>query len=127
LIEIKFAGINEVKEICHRLNVEYTEGLKVYAAVEAGNPLGGCGFYVDGKQGTLAFTYMNEAGLDPIEDGLLRASLSYMFENGVETAISKGNISEKMLRRLGFREKDGVYVLDLLHRFLTAGCPSENS
>lgn len=124
MIEIKFAAQNELKEICKRLEIEFLEGLKVYAAVEAGNPLGGCGFYVNGKQGTLAFTYMNENGLEPIEDGLLRASLSYMFENGVETAVSKGNISEKMLRRLGFKEKDGIYVLDLLHSFLTAGCSS---
>lgn len=127
MIEIKFAAQNEVKEICRRLKAEYIEGLKVYVAVEAGNPLGGCGFYIDGKEGTLAFTYMNEAGLEPIEDGLLRASLSYMYENGVETAVSKGNISEKMLRRLGFKEKNDVYVLDLLHSFLTAGCSCSNN
>lgn len=125
MIEIKFASDNEIKKICDKIGTGYRPELKVYAAVEAGKQLGGCGFFVDSDTGTLVFTFMNEDGLQMIEDGLLRASLSYMYENGAEKAVCSGEVSERMLRRLGFTELDGLMTLDLLHSFLTQGCSSK--
>lgn len=125
MIEIKFMSQDKVRDICKKAGVEYYDSIKVYAAVEAGKALGSCGFSLDRKTGVLVFTFMEEDGLAPIEDGLLRASLSYMYENGVETAICNGNIAKQMLRRLGFKEQGELMKLDLLHSFLTAGCHSD--
>lgn len=116
----------QIAEICVKLGVKAAPGLRVYAADEKGKPLGCCGFEMNGSEGKLAFTHMENAGLAPIEDGLLRSALSLMFESGVVTVTCNQGVPcavpEKMLKALGFRQKDDVYSLNLSNSFLTQGC-----
>lgn len=122
MIEIKFIPDAGVCNLCRELNIEYKTGMKVYAAAQGNEKIGQCGFYIEGDKGVLSFTAMNGGGLEPIEDGLLRASLSYMYENGAANALCGGGVPGKMLKRLGFKENNGVFLLDLAHSFLTSGC-----
>lgn len=122
MIEIKLAPQQKIEEICARLGIAATPGLRVYAATEKGEPLGCCGFEMRGDNGSLSFTSMEDASLALIEDGLLRSTLSFMFESGVETVACKGGVPAKMLTRLGFKDRDGEYFLDLNNSFLTQGC-----
>jgi hypothetical protein len=122
VIEIKLAPQQQIMSICKKLAIEAAPGLRVYAATENGKPLGCCGFEMSGDKGTLCFTAMEDASLSPIEDGLLRSALSLMFESGVATVDCKGGVPAKMLVRLGFKGKNGVYSLNLNESFLTRGC-----
>jgi hypothetical protein len=122
MIEIKLAPEEKIEEICEKLGIAKTEGLYVYAAMERDEPLGCCGFAFSGSEGELRFTSIEGAGLAMIEDGLLRSSLSMMFEHGVEFVICEGSVRAVMLKRLGFNEAEGVYSLELKDSFLTHGC-----
>ena len=122
MIEIKLLNETSIAELCDKIGVNAPQGLLVYAAIERGEPLGCCGFIVDGENGALLFTHMEQDGLSPIEDGLLRASLSMMYEHGVLNADCKGGIPEIRLRALGFKQKDDVYKLNFKNSFLTQEC-----
>lgn len=123
MIEIKLAASERIAEICEKLGVENDPALSVYVATENGQVLGCCGFKMDGSIGELCFTSIEDPSLAPIEDGLLRSALALMLDSGVETAYCKGGVPAKMLKRLGFKEKDGVYLLELNNSFLTqASC-----
>lgn len=125
MVEIKLLEAAEIMELCARIGLPKQENLFVYSAKERGQILGSCGFTIDGENGTLVFTHMEEDGLAPIEDGLLRSALSMMYEHGVHTTECSDRIPEKMLRPLGFNEQDGVYTLYLPKSFLTQGCAAK--
>jgi hypothetical protein len=122
MIEIKLAVPQKIDEICLSLKIEHTQGLQVYVACEKGEELGSCGFEMLSGVGTLLFTSMSSANLALIEDGLIRSTLALMFESGVEDVTCGVGVDPKMLKRLGFKEKDGVYALSLSHSFLTQVC-----
>lgn len=124
MIEIKFVP-NDVKDkICSSLNVKSTPELKIYVAKDKDEVLGCCGFEIHGKIGQIDFTSKNGENFGMIEDGLLRASLAYMYDRFVETAVCDGNVEPKMLKRLGFNEKEGRFELLLSKSFLSSGCGS---
>lgn len=122
MIEIKLATSEKIAQICEKLGQKNDPALKIYVATERGEILGYCGFKIDGGEGELCFTAMQGPGLAPIEDGILRSTLAYMLDSGVETVKCKGDVPEKMLKRLGFKEQGGVYALDLGDSFLTQDC-----
>lgn len=122
MIEIKFASDEIKEEICSRLKLKNTPELKIYAAKDKDEELGYCGFEVHGKNGQIVFTSMSGEGFEMIEDGLLRSSLAYMYDSFVEIVTCKENVEPLMLRRLGFKEKDGAYELILSKSFLAMGC-----
>lgn len=130
MIEIKLMKPQHIGEICGQLGVKMTPELQVYDATSKGEPLGCCGFEMDGSNGVLVFTHMESDGLAPIEDGLLRSSLSLMFESGVATVTCNIGVPcavpEKMLKALGFKQKDKLYSLNLNNSFLTQGCHCAN-
>lgn len=121
MIEIKLIPKEKITEFCAQNDLAYSPALKIYAATEKGEPLGCCGFAYSGAEGELLFTSMAGPGLAPIEDGIVRSTLSYMLESGVKSASCRGGVPERQLRVLGFKEKDGVYKLDLTDSFLTRG------
>lgn len=126
MIEIKLAADDKIQDICSKLNLQRLPSLKIYVARERDEELGCCGFKIEGESGRLLFTSMNGDGLAMIEDGILRATLAYMYENGVSVVTSAGSIEKKKLTRLGFKEIDGVLTLDLKNSFLAQGCTCSN-
>lgn len=122
MIEIKIASPEIKEKICSRMNFKGAPELKIYAAKDKDEEIGCCGFEIHGKNGRIVFTSMNGEGLGMIEDGLLRSSLAYMYDSFVETAACDGSIEPTMLKRLGFKEKNGTYELVLSKSFLAMGC-----
>ncbi len=122
MIEIKLVTAQKIDDICASLKIEQTGALQVYAAYEKGEELGFCGFEKNAGDGVLLFTSLADVSLKPIEDGLLRSTLAYMFDAGVKIVTCRGGVEQKMLKRLGFVEKDGVNTLSLSNSFLTQGC-----
>lgn len=126
MIEIKLAADDKIQDICSKLNLQRLPSLKIYVARERDEELGCCGFEIEGESGRLLFTSMNDDGLAMIEDGILRATLAYMYEKGVSVVTSAGSIEKRMLTRLGFKEIDGALTLDLKKSFLAQGCTCSN-
>lgn len=122
MIEIKLANEDAKKEISEKFSYKASPLVNIYTAKENGKYLGACGFEKEGGRGKIVFSGVEDDSLKMIEDGLLRASLSYFYECGVKTVSCGSCVEPIMLKRLGFREKDGLYILDLENSFLTKGC-----
>lgn len=120
MIEIKFAPDGEKEKICSRLDIKSTPGLKIYVAKDKGEELGCCGFEIKGKSGQIDFASKIGENFGMVEDGLLRASLAYMYDRFVEIVTCCGSVEPKMLKRIGFNEKDGGYELLMSKSFLAA-------
>ena len=124
MIEIILATPEKIDEICSNLKFESKPSLKIYAAYEndKDKELGCCGFELNGKIGRLYFTEIREVNLKFIEDGLLRSTLALMYDSGVEIVTCNGGVDLKILKKLGFKEKDGEFSLSLNDSFLTRNC-----
>lgn len=122
MIEIKLASKEKIIEICDKHNLKFDSELQIYVAAINGETLGFCGFKYRGEEGEIVFCVMNDEKSFLIEDGLLRSSLSLMYEAGVAKVKCHGGVAEKSLLYVGFKQNDGVYVLDLNESFLTQSC-----
>lgn len=110
MIEIKLLEPDDCAALCRENDVELQPGTKIYAARdgEQGRAAAFCIFETEGKRGVLRCIQVREAAYEFLTDGMLRAALNYMLLHGVTEAEARCNVDIRLLRRLGFSEKEGV-------------------
>ncbi len=103
--------------------VEYREDAFAYSADVDGRPAGICQFAIKGESGYI-YDIENAKGVDDADALFImgRAVLNFVNLCGCHDAFAEAETP--MLRRIGFREKDGVCKM-VLDGFFEAPCEAE--
>lgn len=110
MIEIKLLERGACETVCRENALEPVPGAKVYAAYDGAQDRAAafCVFETEGRLGVIRLIVVREPDYGYLIDGLLRSSLNYMLLHGVTQAEVRCDVDIRLLRRLGFEEKDGV-------------------
>lgn len=117
MIEIKLSNYEHTKVICSQNNMDYDGNIKLYAAkdtnLELENELGYCIFKINDDFSQILKLHINSQDLFFIADGVLRTTVNFLLEHGVKKAIYKGNEFINLFIKLGFKEIEGLFSIDI--------------
>ena len=113
---ITFGLVDEdqvMKSICVKRGVAYDSDLSAYMAFEEASLLGVCIFSINGTNGKIVLCDTQGQKLLHIEDGFVRAILSYMMKHKVHEVTCNAAIEKSILTNLGFTPLDESWKLSL--------------
>lgn len=102
-----------LQSICLKRGVPYSPDLFAYLAFDDDKLIGVCIFSINNNIGKILLCDTLGKKLGYIEDGFIRAILSYMIKHKVSEAICEANMDKIILSNLGFSNIDGAWKVSL--------------
>lgn len=119
MIEIQLSNYENAKAICVQNNIEYYSNMLLYTARDtnvndkAESVLGYCLFEIEDDLSQILKLNINSQDMFLIADGILRTTINFLLDHGIKKAIYKGSKYLIFFKKLGFKEQEGLYLLDI--------------
>jgi hypothetical protein len=117
MIEIKMSDYEKARSICSQNDIEYNCNIMLYTATDTNledvNELCYCLFEVKGVSSQILKLHIQSQDMLPIADGVLRATINCLLDHSIKKAVYKGSDFLNLFSKLGFKEQDCIYSVDI--------------